>query len=288
MTPHITQEQADEFAIGSLDPATARAVEAHAESCAGCAGLVEDARFVASSLGLAAPRAVPRPSLRRRVFQATGIVRPRPFAAAARMLAAATGIAAVAVAIVALTGVFSLRGDIDDLESENLALRAQIEEALSQKVEIAALTDDLAESERTTEDLQQAAAADRELLVALLSPSSTVAEVYPVDQSTNAIGRFVWDEEQKRVWFVASDLRPLPAGQSYQLWVNAGGDYVYLGALEPDESGFARFRTVVPQGLGPYESAVVTVEQDGSIREKSGPAVFVTDLSRLKEQPSRP
>ena len=73
----------------------------------------------------------------------------------------------------------------------------------------------------------------------------------------------------------------LSDGAAYQLWVDADGTFVSLGTFNSDESGFARFQALVPQGVDGYDNAVVTVE-DGPAAQRSGPAVLVADLSSFR------
>jgi len=279
---HITQEQADEFAIGALEPQVATLVALHADDCPECRAMVAASERVATSLALGAPRRVPSPGLRRRVFKSAGLTRPGLLGMAVRVATAGAGVAAVLVAVAAFTGMVSVRGEVRDLKTENAGLQSQIDDALSQKVEIAAITRRLSDEEQTSNELRLAARGDRDLLLALLSPESDVAEVFSVNDSGPAIGRLVWDEQQKKVWFVASHLLPRPAGETYQVWVSSGGRYFSLGTFNPDDSGFARYETIVPAGLKSYESAVVTIERAGGSPERTGPSVFVTDLSRLR------
>ncbi|MCC6381010.1 MAG: anti-sigma factor [Dehalococcoidia bacterium] len=198
------------------------------------------------------------------------------------MATAGAGAAAVFVAIAAFTGMISVRGQINDLRKENVALQDQIRDALSQKIEIAALTQRLSEEERPSSELRSATRSDRDLLLAIMSPDSDTAEVFGVNDYASALGRLVWDEQQRRLWFIASRLPALPEGQTYQIWVSSGGRYASLGTFNSDASGFARYETLVPQGLKSYESAVVTIERAGGAPERSGQSAFVTDLSRLR------
>lgn len=278
---HVTQEQADEFAIGALGPDVAQAVVLHADICSACREMVGESQRAAAALVLGLPRYVPPDRLKRRVLRDAGILRPGPLAWAARILTAGAGIAAVVVAIASFAGLVSLRGQVDDLRDSNAQLQTNIDNALPTKVELAALTRRLSDTEKNNADLFAAAQGDRDLLLALLSPDSDVADVIPVNDSIAAVGRFVWDDTQKKVWFVASQLPAPQKGQTYQLWVNSGGRYVSLGTFNPDASGYARYVTIVPQGLKSYESAVVTIESAGGASERSGPSVFVTDLSRI-------
>ncbi|MEO6398238.1 MAG: anti-sigma factor [Tepidiformaceae bacterium] len=279
---HITQEQADEYAIGSLDGDLVQMVALHLAGCQACRETVHDAERVAATFALASPAQRAPKRLRQRVMQSAGLERAGPLRRAVILAQAAAGLAAVFVAVAAFTGMLSVRGQVGDLRDKNDHLQTQIDDALSQKVEIAALTRGLDEAERGSEQLKRAAQEDRDLLLALMSPKSDVADVFTKDEAATSIGRLVWDEDQKRVWFVASDLAQRPKGETYQLWANSGGKFYSLGVFTPDASGFARYQTAVPQGLRSYESAVVTIERAGGSTERSGPSVFVADLSGLR------
>ncbi len=282
MEAHISQEQADEYAIGALEPEIERLIALHLAECATCRDIVRDSERLALALTLSVPSRKPPRKLRSRVFQSAGIARPSPLRRAWSLGRAAAGLAAVIVAIAAFTGMVSVRSQIDHLRDDNRDLQGQVSRALSQEVEIAALTRRLGDAERTAFELDQATSEDRDLLLALLSPTSDVAEVVSVDEKSTSIGRLVWDEDQKRVWFVAAGLDQLPAGETYQIWVSTGGRYVSIGTFNSDSQGFARYGTWLPQGLKTYESAVVTIERDDGAPERSGPSVFVSDLSRFR------
>jgi anti-sigma-K factor RskA len=279
---HITQEQADEYAIGALPGAAEREIGLHLVECTPCRARVQAAERVAAALSLGLGLKKPPRRLRGRVFASAGITRPSLLSRAFRYSRAVAGIAAVFVAIAAFTGMVSVRGQIRGLNNQNDRLQTQINDALSQKVEIAALTQRLTEEERTSADLRLSARADRDLLLAMMSPESEVAELYARDQASVAIGRLIWDREQKKVWLVANRLSPRPRGETYQLWINSAGRWISLGTFNSDASGFVRFDAVVAADLQSYESAVVTIERAGGAAERSGPSVFVADLSRVK------
>ncbi len=281
---HITQEQADEFAIGSLEPELERAFALHLAECTACRDIVRDSERLAATFALSMPVKRPPSRLKGKVLSAAGIRRPSPMRRAFAFGRASAGLAAVAVAVAAFTGFVWVRGEVNDLRDDNSALRSQIDDALSQEVEIAALTRKLDDQERAAARLEDSATADKDLIVALMAPTTKIAEVSSAEGSGTGIGRFIWDEEQKKAWFVAGDLPRRPPGETYEIWVSSGGRYYTLGAFEPDENGFARHQATVPEGITSYESMVVTIERDGS-PDREGPSVFwVTDLSRLKDQ----
>ena len=279
---HITQETADEFALGALDEPLRSEIAGHLEECLACSELANDSLQLAASLAMTAPLRMPSPELLDRVYADAGIGPRNWQKRLSRRATAAGAIAAGVVAVAALTGVIWVRGQVDDLRRDNAQTRAQLADVQSQKVEIAALTRSVADGERTQSDLQLSAAADRELLLAMLSPDSVQADVFSVDDGGSAIGRLVWDDQQKRLLFVANKLPARPVGETYQIWVDSGGRYVSLGTFNSDATGFARYATNLPGGLKGYQSALVTVERAGGAFERSGPSVFVMDLSRIK------
>ena len=281
--PHLTQEDADEYAIGSLEPDDERVIAHHLAECTACRELARDSERVASRMALSVPIVHPRAKLKQRVLASSGIARPSPLRRASVLVRALAGVAAVIVAIAAFTGMVSVRGQIHDLHQANTELETQINDALSQKVEVAALTQRLNQEERASFEQSQAARGDRDLLLAMLSPKSDIADVYSPDDNKFAIGRLIWNDEQKRVWFVADNLAPRPNNQTYQIWVSSGGKYTSLGTFTPDSTGYARYVTIVPQGMASYDTAVVTIEVAGGATQRSGPFVFSADLTPFKK-----
>lgn len=279
---HITQEQADEYAIGALEAPLERAVTLHLAECTPCRDIVHDSERLASKIALSAPsRKAPR-TLRRQVWAAAGIQRPSLLQRGLRLVPAAAAVAAVVVAAAAFTGMVSVRNQINGLKAENGNLKTEIDDALGQKVEIAALTERLAQEEVASFKLQQATRSDRELMLAMMSPESGAANLLATPGNDPAIGRLIWDEKQKKVWFVANRLPPRPRGENYHIWVRADGKFTSLGTFNTDETGFARFEKSLPDGIAPYDQAVVTIESIAA-ETRDGDAVFVAYLSGLEK-----
>lgn len=282
--PHISQELADEFAVGALEPEIRALITLHVADCRECAVRVSEAQDLAAMLALGAPLRRPRPGLRRRVFATAGIGRLGVLHAVVRRVPAVSGIAAAIAVIVALTGMFMLRSDVSDLRDDRAALQSQVDEALRQEVEIAALQLRLDEGERKFFALQVAASGDRELLLAVLAPGTEVAEVYSVDRGVpnNSFGRLIWNESERKLFFIASGLETRPIEETYQIWVIRDGRYHSIGIFNPREDGFVRFQTTLEDGIQSYQSAIVTIERAGGELGRSGPSVFVTDLSAFR------
>jgi anti-sigma-K factor RskA len=280
--PHLTQELADEYAVGGMDPAAASAISRHIEECESCRVMLAESQELASSLAFSVGIRPPPLPLRERVLGRVGILQHGRARRIVRLATAGAGVAAVIVAIAALVGFVSLRSQVSDLRAQNDALSSKLDDVQSQKVQIAALSQRLSEQEQTASTLSEDARSDQDLLLALMSPQSDVATLYATNDSTSAVGRLVWDAQQKRVWFVAVNLAPLPSNELYELWVESNGHYVSLGAFASDSTGFARYETWVPEGLQGYDSVVVTIERLTSDDNSPGPSVFAANLTQLK------
>lgn len=277
---HISQEQADEYAIGALEPDLERGIALHIAECSPCRHLVREAEQIAASISLAVPRRRAPPRLKERVYREAGI-RPQSFVRRAIVLApAAAAIAAVFVAIAAFTGMVSVRGQIQDLRDQNSDLASKVQQAQSQEVEILALSRRLSEEERASFDLKITSQMDRDLVLAMMSPDSQAADIFSTDPSGSGIARLIWDEKEKRVFFVATGLPPRPSGETYHVWVDSGGSFNSVGTFNSDAGGFARFDAELPEGVEGYERAVITIERAG-VGERNGTAVFAADLSRF-------
>lgn len=279
---HLTQEQADEFAIGALEDDLDRAIRLHLLECEPCRTLVTEAQLVAASLALSAPLEKPPADLRRRVFESAGITRPTLISRLARYGAAAALVASVVIGVAAFTGMVTVRSDVDELRRANEQLNQRLREAASAQIEVVALGEKLEDAERITEQLTAEAQRDKELLIALTSDRSKVVGVRKTDDESPALGRVVWDPDRSRLWFLGDAMPTLPPGEQYQIWLNSGGSYISIGTFNPDSTGFVRFDAPIGQDISNYDVAVVTVEKQDSAPGREGPSVFVLDLAGLR------
>lgn len=283
MTAHITQEQADEYAIGSLEPEMERVVALHLAECAACRDVARDSERLAARLGMSTP-ITPPPApdrLRRKVFTSAGIARPSLQYRAFSYAKTIAGVAAAVVALLAFTAMLGLRGQVTELREQNAEFQLELDDFRSARIEVAALTENVSEQARALALAEANARQDRELQVALLSPSAQTAEVLAINENEEAIGRIVWDDTQKKLWFVASNLERLDYGRTYQIWVNNDGRYVPLGTFNPDATGFVRYSTEIPGGLGEYDSAAVTIEKAGGSEERTSAPLLVANLEGI-------
>jgi anti-sigma-K factor RskA len=277
MELHIDPEQADEYAIGALEPELEQAIRLHVSGCRACAEVVADAEVVAARFALAAPLRPAPLSMRDDVMVAAGLRKPKIVSRLPAIFQAAAGIAAVFIAVAALAGMFAMRGQVRDLQGENLVLRDRIDDIDSAPVEIFALSERVRDAEELAAEQRNEMAIDSELLGALLSTNSEVAPVTTI-QGNSSLGSLVWEADQSRIWFYAQRLRVLPEGQAYQIWLISDGEYVSVGTFNADDSGKATYRRFVAEGLDQYDAAVVTIETIGGTPDREGPSVFYAFL----------
>ena len=73
---------------------------------------------------------------------------------------------------------------------------------------------------------------------------------------------------------VVYELPPPPPGQSYQLWVIAGGAPVSAGVFDLDPDGRARYATRSEPPLDGPVTIAVTLEPEGGRPQPTGPMVL--------------
>ncbi|MGH2610728.1 MAG: anti-sigma factor, partial [Tepidiformaceae bacterium] len=173
------------------------------------------------------------------------------------------------------------RNEVNGLRAENVNLQDEINEIPRQQVEIAALTERLAQAEAASVKQQEATRSDRELMLAMMSPESDTADVNATEGHDPAIGRLIWDEKLKKVWFVANRLPQLSSGETYHIWVITEGEWVSLGTFNTDANGFARVERTLPEGIAQYDQAIVAIESIAAER-RDGDTVFVASLWSLR------
>ena len=114
-----------------------------------------------------------------------------------------------------------------------------------------------------------------------LLPQFFQPRVFVARAAIEGLRQALWGMAKKVV--VADNLAPRPNNQTYQIWVSSGGKYTSLGTFTPDSTGYARYVTIVPQGMASYDTAVVTIEVAGGATQRSGPFVFSADLTPFKK-----
>jgi len=255
------QDLAAEYALGSLDPESARAFEAILAGDAELKDLADGLRETAAALAHAAPPQLPPPELREKVLarirgelqSSTSETVPAPSPVApikpAETPAPSTSGSnlipwAIAAGLAITTAAMWM--ERDQLRKETVELRKDLQAAHQRdefsKIRIATLTSQ-------------------------------------VDAYSKATAAIVWDAEKQRGIIKLANIPPAAAGKDYQLWVidpkypnPVNGGVVPVGA-----DGIARVAFKPDQPIKKADKFAISVEPEGGVPKATGPIVFLGD-----------
>lgn len=271
-------ELATNLPMGVLEPAEERELEAHLRTgCAECERVLRESAAALDALVRTLPPVTPSPDLRARLLARVQEDRPvarlrTPAAVPRRPWLPYALAASVLVA-------FALGVQVARQRSVLEAVRAQ---GARQEQQLALANQRVAEQE------QQLAAAEQErtrlgaevstlegMVADLTAQQTRVVALAGSGPAPAAAGRAYLDPESRRLVLVVYELPPLPAGQSYQLWVISEGEPVSAGVFQLATAGATRYDTTAeaPKLSGPLTIAV-TIEPEGGLPKPSGPIVL--------------
>ncbi|MGE3841163.1 MAG: anti-sigma factor [Vicinamibacterales bacterium] len=265
MTPDhdLLRDDLGLYALGVLDPEARAAVEGHLAMCETCRGELECLTPVVEALALTVPSLQPPAALRSRVLSS---VAP-PQAPANQALSGTPSraprwawlVAAAAVALCVGLGTYAatLQARI-----ENLSNRLADAERLLQ-----AARGDMVEARRALD------AAQSDVRV-LLSPDVTRVVLSGEGSTPAATGRAYYSPAEGLL-FTASNLRPLPETQVYQLWLVTAAAPVSAGLIPLPASGTSTVLLPSPAGAGVPVAFAVTIEPAGGVPAPTGERVLL-------------
>jgi anti-sigma-K factor RskA len=259
-------ELAGPYVLGTLSPAERTGFEAHLARCRACADEVRSLNELMGALAYSAGETEPPPEVRTRILAAIRDDRTtlgaRPPVAAGRdrranfswLATAASLAAAVALGAYAL----QLRGRVSDLEAR-----------LTQAIERAAL------SESQIADARGTASRAESTLAVLIAPDLARIDLQGQPAAPAASARAFWSRSRGLV-LSGSNLPPLPARRTYQLWViTADPAPISAGLLMPDQDGrvIAMFQT--PPDMAKPAAMAITLEPEGGVPAPTGDKYLV-------------
>ncbi len=262
---HIAGEDLALFALLSLSPEEAAPIRAHVAGCPLCAaelGLIRRdlASYALASTLISEPAAIPNGARGRFLKQLGREKRPArametaPNRGRTARLLAWTGWAAAAAAIVVALG---LRQDRDALQN---ALRAENGE---------------------TSRYQTEAAKAQSILGTLTSPASVRVTLSIPKAPTTPSARATYGASTGTLLLQASNLRPLPAGKVYEMWIIPadGGAPVAAGTFSPDARGNASLLAPAIPGATAAKAFGITAEPAGGSPGPTLPILLVGAVS---------
>jgi len=246
------------YAIDALDPAEARAFEAHLASCARCQAELADLRRVVAGIGMAG-EPIPPPALlkARTIARATGrpeaTLRFEPRPSSTPMSPSPTGArpssmpwlvaaAAVVVAVASATYAWSLRSRVESLE--------QMVAVTSQQAD--RLRDDLVSLRRDSANLIRT-------IQVMNAPDARQVVLKGQGPAATASGR-AYLSASRGLSFSASQMPALPPDRIYQLWIIADKTPIGVGTFEVTPDGSASTTVALPPGVTTIDAIAVTSE----------------------------
>jgi len=237
------------YALGSLPPAEATALERHLESCAACRRGLEELRGDASLLALSAAGPAPPARSRERLLAAIKkeqrgqrmvLHHSRPW----------WTITPVVASLVLALFAFLMWRENSNLKQENAEVQKKTE-ALSAK---------LAQQEHDSEKA-------REMLYMLTSPEVQKASLTTPKGGPQPGGKAMYKSDKGHLLFMASNLAPLPKSKTYELWLMpmSGAAPMPAGTFMPDQKGGAMvMNPPIPPGTEAKAFAVTVEDAPGS------------------------
>ncbi len=209
---------------------------------------------VLQGLGQAVAQEDPSPALRARVLAAAvssrqPTARPRSTPAFIPWLAAAASLV-LAFGLTIYTG--QLRSRISVLEDDLRDARARADA-----------------TERQMADAQRTAAGAQTAVSVLTAPDVARIDLAGQTVAPKASARAFWSRSRGMV-FTASNLPPLPAGRTYQLWVVTAQAPISAGLLTPDAAGNVSDTFNTPPDVPQPVAIAVTIEPAGGVPAPTG------------------
>jgi anti-sigma-K factor RskA len=258
------------YVLGALEPNERLEFERHLATCDECTAEVRSLGGVASALPHAVPLLDPPARLRGRVMAVTGreptappnvVALPARPARTRSWVSASGWLSAAALLIVSVgLGSYSM-----SLQREISGLRAEVGELNARLTQ---------SDQRVTVATRLVALADARMAV-LTAPDLTQVDLQgqqPV--APRASGRAFYSRSRGLV-FTASDLPPLRAGRTYQLWLVTAQSPVSAGLLELDAAGRVAQAFSTPPDLARPVAIAVTEEPAGGVPAPTGDKYLV-------------
>ena len=294
----------DLYAAGALPDAEVKELREHlATGCPTCQAELIATSAVASMLPLTlapvSPPAELKPRLMRRIDDEvaagpiSAFVSPEPETLSMRLFrlfvpaAVAAGITLVGTHYYMTTKIVDAQQKVALLQQRGAAA-FQIEASLNEQLQ--AVQDRLEKQTRQVDYLTTQASADQTQLAALkrqfADQSAVVAmlesdhvrlvDLKPTESQPGAVAHVVWDQVHGKWAVLVANMKPAPAGETYELWfVTTSDQKIRVGIFDVDHAGSASVLIDLPPDVGPLKLVAVTNEKAGGVEVPAGHAQMV-------------
>jgi len=282
-------------ALGALEAAEARELDAHLASCAECRVEFESWQDVAASLVYAAPTSKPSAELRSRLLASVRAEAAQPSSPviikesvkskgiavesskvesnvvpfekpARRSWSTASQVWAIAASLAFIALIASLVL----LWNRNNAMQQEMARVTTQL--------DEAQVELTRE--REILSREREARELISAPESRIMTLAGTEMATRARAKFVYDRKTGRAMLMADDLPPAPAGKAYQLWYIAEGKPPMPGhVFNTNAAGHAEMRDQLSEEARSATIFAVTLEPSNGVNAPTGPKYLLSATS---------
>lgn len=258
---HISQEDLSLYSMQALTPAENAEVRAHLETCAACRSALDDVLTDVSLIGMSVPqKSLPEGARQRFVARVENTPQvPRASAAMAPVPVAApvaysvmethkTGVGwlgwVAAAAALAVASYFGYHGV--ELQHQLEATRGQIAQLSAQAARAREL---------------------EKMMDALTSPEAKQVTLTETKRPAQPVGHATYLSKSGTLIFVASNLRAVPTGKTYELWLipASGKAPMPAGLFRPDATGSASVvMPTLPAGVEAKAFGVTVEDAQGS------------------------
>jgi len=266
------------YCLGALDETEQIFIEEHLkQGCSECEALVGEMQEVVSGLAFAAPAQKPSALVKEKILAA---IEPQKAPAAApltqlkekvedstvellqrareRWMRVSWGLSLAITVILVLVGLYS-----QNLKTKITFLEKRLE--VSDEV-VSQLRTELTKQER--------------ILRVIQSSEVRIVDLQGQKASPEAIGRVLWDPNQKLAVFSALNLPAAPSDKDYQLWMLRGTQAVDAGIFSVDDEGKAIITIeTIADGIN-LTGFAVTLEPKGGLPQPTGDFYLVGAVIR--------
>ena len=248
--PHL-DDLMGAYALHALDDVDEAQVEAHLDECVECRRTASRLQQVAAQLGQSVAPSAPAPYLQSRIMEALPQARPQAihaidaaplFGFGRRLSRILVPVAGVLVIFLVLSLVYNVRLSrrIDRLEMENVSVSAR-------------LFNFSLENAQVLEALRQQDVSS----YLLANPATQPMLLEPPQGANHSQGVLLVADDGRHVILMVAGMPETAPGTGYQVWMIRPGEWLRMGQVEVDSTGWGTKDLYLPEPLFRFERVVL-------------------------------